>query len=739
MIIRTLLALMLGMACSSAVVAGDEFVTLVVGGKGSPFPPMLRPPGDTGVSGAEVIGRNFQKTGTSAVDKGGRSCTKAQYREGDWTLEVESCTPRGTNRIERSFTVGYHGSGEVLLRRIEVVLASIPTQADDMVELPVAPLPSSLPAHLLKDRTVVVTGDGPRLVGLWNAKRKRTRLFWAYSEDEFPNMRVTGGEKELRIFYNVSLAARMRAGSEVCWKGDYTWELDADWFGALAPFQNWWKEIGVEVPRDRPRWARRALLYETQIGAAVFDRGKYEFSPYPTMESLIKNLDSIRKLGFDALQIMPRHPSPSYAVDDYYDATRQFGDAQGLKQLVREAHRRGMRVILDWLVHGVIDQEVARKTSGLVDSVRDEAYKHRGLPDYVLNFAPYWLRLSPAASPLRLKHPEWFMKFEDGNLGHIYTWAFDLENPALQDYIIDAMKYYVQIYDVDGFRVDAPTWNGFANWDKEIPYRASRSTTGSIRLFDRALPILRKAKPDLMMYTEPTSPVFRRMFDNNYSYDELWMLEQLLGWRDRARRAAQPTLLVAPQKPLTELLTAYQARLWFENRRRSMPKDIVTIHQVDSHDSFWWLPPGAKFRREQFGMEGFRALLFMIATLDGGMMHYPTGEQGNEEFMRRVLALREQVPEIKNGRCEYLKVRLSADAVFAVSWESPEGVAIPLTNMGRTAVHVRVDLPRGEFNLDPRVRYSVRDIFNGKPVGKLGDISVQLAPLESALVVISKP
>ncbi|MCL5745739.1 MAG: alpha-amylase family glycosyl hydrolase, partial [Acidobacteria bacterium] len=450
---------------------------------------------------------------------------------------------------------------------------------------------------------------------------------------------------------------------------------------------------------------------------------------------LVKNLDYIRGLGFNTLQIMPRHPSPSYAVDDYYDAARQFGDAQGLKDLVREAHRRGMRVILDWLVHGVIDQKVARQTSQLVDSVADEAYKHRGLPDYVLNFAPYWLRLSPADNPVRLQHPEWFMRFEDGSLGHIYTWAFDLENRALQDYIINAMKYYVQTYDIDGFRVDAPTWNGFPNWDKAISYRASRSTTGAIRLFDRALPILRNAKPDIMMYTEPATAVFRRMFDTNYAYEELWIFEQLLAWRSRLSRSAYAAALGTAQKPIT----AFQARQWLENRRRSMPPGIVTIHQVDSHDSFWWLPPGEKFRREQFGAEGARALLFMIGTLDGGMMHYPTGEQGNEEFMRRVLALRGEVPQISNGRCEYLKVRVSDDSVFAVSWESPEGVAIPLTNLGQTAVNVRVELPGGAFNLDPRAGYRARDVFNGKPVGKFPDVSVQLAPLESALVVIVKP
>jgi hypothetical protein len=179
-----------------------------------------------------------------------------------------------------------------------------------------------------------------------------------------------------------------------------------------------------------------------------------------------------------------------------------------------------------------------------------------------------------------------------------------------------------------------------------------------------------------------------------------------------------------------------------------MPPGIVTIHQVDSHDSFWWLPPGEKFRREQFGIEGARALLFMIGTMDGGMMHYPTGEQGSEEFMRRVLALREQVPEIKEGRCEYLKVRVSDDSVFAVSWQSQRGIAIPLTNMGRTPVNVRVDLPPGEFGLDPRARYSVREVFNGKPVdglavktssgAELRNATVSLDPLESALIVIRR-
>jgi hypothetical protein len=668
------------------------------------------------------------------VDEGGVVSTRVEYRDGDWTLEIEYRVPRNGARVERRFTIGYHGPGEALLRHIDVAFPTLPAQADDLVELPVSGVPSSLPVQLLKDRILQLGGNGTRLAGLWSAKSKRTILCWAHSEDEFPTVKVTGTGEGVRVFYTVPLAARMKAGSAVAWGGDYVWRLDTDWFSALKHFQNWWKEAGITTPPDRPRWTERALLYETQIGAAVFDRGKYQFEPYPTMQSLIDNLDYIQKLGFNTLQIMPRHPSPSYAVDDYYNPARQFGDTPGIKELVQKAHQRGMRVILDWLVHGVIDQAIARKMSNMLMSVPEEAYQHRFMTDYVLNFAPYWMRQTPPESPLRLKHPEWFMKLEDGSLGHIYTWAFDLENPALQDYIIEAMKFYLREYDVDGFRVDAPDFNAFANWDRNIPYRASRSTTGAIRLFDRALPILRKAKTEVMMYTEPSSPVYRRMFDTNYAYDELWMFEQLLAWRSRLSRSAYAGALGPAQKPIT----AYQARLWLENRRRSMPPGIVTIHQVDSHDSFWWLPQGEKFRREQFGVEGARALLFMIGTMDGGMMHYPTGEQGSEAFMRRVLALREQVPEIKEGRCEYLKVRVSDESVFAVSWHSRTGIAIPLTNMGRAPVSVRVDLPPGESGLDGQARYSVREVFNGKPVGGLGNILVQLDPLESALIVIRK-
>jgi hypothetical protein len=367
----------------------------------------------------------------------------------------------------------------------------------------------------------------------------------------------------------------------------------------------------------------------------------------------------------------------------------------------------------------------------------------------VLNFGPAWIESAPEINPLRAQHPEWFMRFQDGSMGHIYTWAFDLENPELQKYIIDALAMYVRDYDVDGFRVDAPTWNSFPNWDPEIPYRASLSQTGGIRLFDLARPALHRIKPSVMLYTEAMGSAFRRSFDVNYAYDELWLLEQLLAWHKKPPPEVNPERGTPPPTPAAGLtMTAYLFRQWLEGRRQTMPKGSITIHQVDSHDSFWWLPWGYKFRRQQFGPEGYRAWLFVVAMIDGGLMQYPTAEEGSEQFTQRVLNWRADLPEFKEGRCDYLAAKVSDDAVFAVSWESPQGWAVPLTNLGSASLDVRVSLPHSHFAWEQDSQYLVQDVFNQLPVNgqpratvrgrDLENLTIRLDSLESALLVIQK-
>lgn len=719
---------------------------LTVDGKESSFPNLLRPPGDAEVTGAATI-TGFTYASHTVIDEGETTLLAVNYRQGQWTASHEYRVFRVQRRIERTMRVGYDGPGERLLRQVDVIAPDILVREGDLIELPAASFPPSLPAAKVTGRALGFGDSG--VAALRNPASRRAFVFGTYSETENARPRVEVATGVLRFRYSVRLAARMTAGTQVAWGQDYFWLMDGDWMDVEDEFQQRWSHIDVRTPRDRPHWAERPVLYETQIGAALFDRGKTQFNPYPTTQSLIDKLDDIRGLGFNGLQLMPHSPCPNYAVYDYFNPDQQFCGAPGLKVLVEEAHRRGMHVVLDWIVHGVIDKQLARELVKQISAVPDQQYLHSGLADYVLNFAPAWIANAPEISPVRTRHPDWFMKFQDGGMGHVYTWAFDLENPQLQNYIIDALKFYVRDYDVDGFRIDAPTWNSFPNWDRKIPYRASLSRSGGIRLFDRARPAVHAIKPGVMFYTEEMGANFRRMFDVNYAYDELWILQQLLAWHRNPPPDVKMDLRVSPPLPPSGLtMTALLFRQWLDGRRRTLPKGSLTVHQVDSHDSFWWLPWGYKFRRQQFGPAGYRAWLFVVALIDGGLMQYPTAEEGNEQFVQRVLSLRAGLPELNEGTCDYLGITISDENVFGVSWEAPTGWAVPLTNLGPSAADVRIGLPRAHFAWEADSQYLAHDVFNHLAVNRqpgvavrgreLESLTVRLGPLESALLVIRK-
>ena len=137
------------------------------------------------------------------------------------------------------------------------------------------------------------------------------------------------------------------------------------------------------------------------------------------MKDLLADLGRIKGLGFDVIQVMPRHPYPSYNVHDYADITTSYGNEDDLRTLVAACHALGMRVIFDILLHGVIDQEVMARTvarirSGPFAARLDEQtaatldFQPGGEDDYliawsrhILDFEPYWMGGSPPPSPAR--------------------------------------------------------------------------------------------------------------------------------------------------------------------------------------------------------------------------------------------------------------------------------------------------------------------------------------------------
>ena len=112
--------------------------------------------------------------------------------------------------------------------------------------------------------------------------------------------------------------------------------------------------VGVEPEatnaptRKSPDWLRSGVMYE------IFPRN---FSPAGDFNAITARLDELKNLGADILWLMPIHPlgekskkgtfgSP-YCVRDFYGINPDYGTTNDFKRLVGEAHKRGMKVIMD--------------------------------------------------------------------------------------------------------------------------------------------------------------------------------------------------------------------------------------------------------------------------------------------------------------------------------------------------------------------------------------------------------
>jgi alpha-amylase len=97
-------------------------------------------------------------------------------------------------------------------------------------------------------------------------------------------------------------------------------------------------------------WVARSALYEVFV---------QDFSPAGNLRGVIAGLDRIQSSGTDVIWLMPIHPigflnrkgtlgSP-YAARDYRAINPAYGTPADFRAMVRAAHARGMKLILDWV------------------------------------------------------------------------------------------------------------------------------------------------------------------------------------------------------------------------------------------------------------------------------------------------------------------------------------------------------------------------------------------------------
>ena len=172
------------------------------------------------------------------------------------------------------------------------------------------------------------------------------------------------------------------------------------------------------------------------------------------LPGITKRLDHLVDLGVDAIWISPIYPSPmadfGYDVSDYCDVDPRFGTLEEFDTLIREAHARGLKVILDYVPNHSSDQH-----PWFVESRSSRSNPKR---DWYVWRDPKHDRSPPNNWLSEFGGSAWTF---DERTRQYYYHAYlkeqpDLNwrNPEVQSAMLDALRFWLD-RGVDGFRVDA--------------------------------------------------------------------------------------------------------------------------------------------------------------------------------------------------------------------------------------------------------------------------------------------
>jgi maltose alpha-D-glucosyltransferase/alpha-amylase len=115
------------------------------------------------------------------------------------------------------------------------------------------------------------------------------------------------------------------------------------------------QKIAVEL-EDNPLWYKDAVVYEIPVKAYYDSNG----DGIGDFQGLTEKLDYLQDLGITTIWLLPFYPSPlrddGYDISDYTAIHPAYGNFRDFKRFMREAHRRGLRVVTELVLNHTSDQ-----------------------------------------------------------------------------------------------------------------------------------------------------------------------------------------------------------------------------------------------------------------------------------------------------------------------------------------------------------------------------------------------
>lgn len=403
----------------------------------------------------------------------------------------------------------------------------------------------------------------------------------------------------------------------------------------------------------QPEWAYNAVIYEVNVR---------QYTKEGTFKAFEQYLPQLKELGVDVLWFMPVHPISElnkkgtlgsyYAVKDYKAVNPEFGTDADFKQLVENAHEMGFKVIIDWVAN------------------------HTGCDNV-------WIA----------DHSDWYVKDSLGQFVSPYDWTdtykLDYNNDEMRAAMVDAMKYWVKDFNIDGYRCDVaaevPTdfWNG------------ARVALDSI-------------KPVFMLAEAEKAELLEYAFNAEYGWELLHIMNS-----------------IAKKEKNVDDIYAYLAK-----NDSIIPADGYKMNFITNHDENSW--NGTEYERYGKGVETFAVLTY---TLNGMPLIYSGQEVGLKKrlqffekdpipswtknstfaFYKKLNELKHTHPALKAGKSggEIKQFRHSAEKDLMIFSRAKEGKEIlVMLNLSNKPVRYTVNLKIGTGG-----QYT--DYFTGKKITEL--------------------
>lgn len=458
-----------------------------------------------------------------------------------------------------------------------------------------------------------------------------------------------------------------------------------------------YRTVGFSVPGNRPEWLRDAVIFNASVGGSSYSKPLTLGGFHAARKEL---LPRVRALGFNTVwfrpvgEVMPYHPR------DYFKVNPDYGTAEEYRELVRAAHDSGMRVVQGIVPHGT----------------------------------------NAASGAVRGNSPEALIVDKKGEIPRYM--AFDYMSPEWQAYMKKVAVFFAADYGADALRIDLadgsyPNWrkrDSFQNglvpanvpaewWKAELKKRNGRLAPlpysraslprrqGGLEMSRAIREGLRSVKPEGAVLGEVQYAPY--MTENDVIYDKELCHYFLRGvsWCNSLAKDSK-----------VNWVQSLSHRL--EQQEYVEPEHTLRLRFTETHDYTKTV--------QIVGVNAARAATAMNFILDGVPMVLQDFDEGNGEFLRRLIAARMGLPELRRGGTVYLHGRITPRDVFGCLRTMGDKSSLCLINFTAYPRNVRVRLPDG-------IAFAggvFLDAFTGEKLPAEITTEVRMAPYEAKILAL---